>query len=109
MMGDTIEVSRDAFEPITDLVKLGLFKDEKEALKNLVLDQASAKIRYFDSKISKMRSKYKMSFNDFKHRIEERKGIEVFQEWDDFIIWDAYESARGYWLKVETKLLGSSG
>jgi hypothetical protein len=50
-MGDTIEVSRDAFEPITELVKLGLFKDEKEALKNLVLDQAAAKIRHFDSKM----------------------------------------------------------
>jgi hypothetical protein len=50
-MGDTIEVSRDAFEPITELVKIGLFKDEKEALKKLVLDQAAAKISYFDSKI----------------------------------------------------------
>ena len=28
-MGDTIEVSREAFEPIIDLVKLGLFKDKK--------------------------------------------------------------------------------
>jgi len=42
-MGDTIEVSREAFEPIIDLVKLGLFKDEKEALKNLVLDPGSGK------------------------------------------------------------------
>ena len=32
-MSDTIEVSRDVFEPIADLVKIGLFKDEKEALK----------------------------------------------------------------------------
>lgn len=29
-MGDTIEVSIDAFEPITDLVKAGFFKNEKE-------------------------------------------------------------------------------
>ncbi len=108
-MGDTIEVSRDAFEPIAELVKLGLFKDEKEALKNLVLDQAAAKIRYFDSKISEMRSKYKMSFNDFKRRIEERQGDEVFEEWDDFIIWDSYESAKSYWAKVESKLLGNPG
>ena len=108
-MSDTIEVSRDAFEPITELVKLGLFKDEKEALKNLVLDQAASKIRYFDSKIQEMMSKYKMSFKDFKRRIEERKDEEVFEEWDDFIIWDAYESAKSYWLKVETKLSGNQG
>ncbi len=106
-MGDTIEVSRDAFEPITELVKLGLFKDEKDALKNLVLEQAIAKVRCFDSKISEMRSKYKMSFGDFKRRIEERQGEEIFEEWDDFIIWDSYESARSYWAKVETRLQGS--
>jgi hypothetical protein len=108
-MSDTIEVSRDVFEPITELVKLGLFKDEKEALKNLVLDQAATKIRYFDSRIIEMRSKYKMNFEDFKRRIEERKGNEVFEEWDDFIIWDAYESAKRYWLKVEAKLSGNPG
>ena len=42
-MGDTIEVSREAFEPIIDLVKLGLLKDEKEALRNLVPDPGSGK------------------------------------------------------------------
>jgi hypothetical protein len=106
-MTDTIEVSRDVFEPIIELVKLGLFKDEKDALKNLVLDQAASKIRYFDSKIQEMKSKYKMSFKDFKRRIEERKGEEVFEEWDDFIIWDSYESAKSHWLKVQIKLSGN--
>ena len=43
-MSDTVEVSRDAFEPIALLVKEGLFKNEKDALKSLVLDQASSKI-----------------------------------------------------------------
>jgi hypothetical protein len=106
-MSDTIEVSRDVFEPISEPVKLGLFKDEKDALNNLVLDQASAKIRYFDSKLQEMMSKYKMSFMDFKRRIEERECEEVFEEWDDFIIWDSYESAKGYWLKVQIKLSGN--
>ncbi len=108
-MSYTIEVSRDVFEPITELVKLGLFKDEKEALKTLVLDQAASKIRYFDSKILEMRLKYKMSFQDFKCRIEERKGDEAFEEWDDFIIWDAYESAKSYWQKLATRLSGNPG
>ena len=77
-MSDTIEVSRDVFEPITELVKLGLFKDEKKALRKLVLDQAESKIRYFDSRILEMRSKYKMGFEVFKRRIEERKNVEVY-------------------------------
>ncbi len=108
-MSDTIEVSRDVFEPLTDLVKIGLFKDEKEALKNLVLDQARAKIHHLDSEILEMRSKYNMSFEDFKRRIETRKEDEVFEEWDDFIIWDAYESAKSYWLKVVGKLSRNQG
>jgi hypothetical protein len=56
-----------------------------------------------------MKSKYNMSFEDFKRRIEVRKEDEVFEEWDDFIIWDSYESAKSYWLNVEGKLSGSQG
>ncbi|WP_410509488.1 hypothetical protein RSJ42_04510 [Methanosarcina hadiensis] len=42
-MGDAIEyvkVPRKVFEPISDMVKAGLYKDEQEALKRLVHDQA---------------------------------------------------------------------
>ncbi|MDM7939833.1 MAG: hypothetical protein QUS07_05755 [Methanothrix sp.] len=107
-MGDTIEVSRDILEPITELVKLGLYSDEKEALKNLVLERAAAKIRHFDSKIEEMGLKYKMNFEAFKHRIEARRGEEVFEEWDDFIIWESYESGRAYWNDVQRRLKGRS-
>jgi hypothetical protein len=105
-MSDTVEVSRDVFEPITLLVKDGLFKNEKEALKSLVLDQAASKIRQFDAKISEMHAKYRVSFEEFKRRIESRKESESFEEWDDFIIWESYESARGYWADVEIRLKG---
>lgn len=105
-MGDTIEVSRDAFKPITDLVKAGLFKNEKDALSSLVRDQAVAKVHFFNTKIAEMQSKYKMSFSEFKHCIEARKGEEIFGEWDDFVIWESYESARSYWADVEARLKG---
>jgi hypothetical protein len=68
------------------LVREGLFKNEKDALKCLVLDQAASKMRQFDFKISEMCAKHKMSFVDFKRRIESRIGEESFKEWDDFII-----------------------
>lgn len=105
-MNDTVEVSRDAFEPIAALVREGLFRSEKDALKCLVLDQAASKMRQFDFKISEMCAKHKMSFEDFKRRIESRVGEESFEEWDDFIIWESYESARSYWRNVEAKLKG---
>jgi len=105
-MNDIVEVSRDVFEPIAMLVREGLFKNEKDALKCLVLDQAASKIRQFDFNISEMCAKYKMSFEDFKRRIESRIGEEDFEEWDDFIIWESYESARSYWRNVEARLKG---
>ena len=40
-VNDTVEVSRDVFEPIAMLVREGLFENEKDALKCLVLDQAA--------------------------------------------------------------------
>lgn len=107
-MSDTVEVSRDAFEPIALLVKEGLFKNEKDALKSLVLDQAASKIRHFDAKILEMQAKYKVSFEEFKGHIESRKESESFVEWDDFIIWESYESARRYWADVEARLKGQN-
>ena len=92
------------FEPIAMLVREGLFENEKDALKCLVLDQAASKIRHLDFKISEMCAKYKMSFEDFKRRIESRIEEESFEEWDDFIIWESYESARSYWRNVEARL-----
>jgi hypothetical protein len=105
-MSDNVEVSKDVFEPIALLVKDGLFKNEKDALKSLVLDQAASKICHFDSKISEMHAKYKVSFEEFKSRIESRKECESFDEWDDFIIWESYELARSYWADVEARLKG---
>jgi hypothetical protein len=105
-MSDTLEVSRDVFEPIALLVKEGLFKNEKEALKSLVLDQAASKICHFNTKISEMQAKYRMSFEQFKRRVESRTESESFDEWDDFIIWESYESARRYWADVGDSLKG---
>jgi len=105
-MSETVEVSRDVFEPIAMLVRDGLFKDEKDALRSLVLDQAESKIRHFDSLIEEMRAKHGVSFEEFEERIRSRKGSESFDEWDDFIIWESYESAREYWMGVQASLKG---
>lgn len=108
-MSETVEVSKEVFEPITMLVRDGLFKDEKDALKSLVLDQAASKIRHFASLIEEMRAKYDMSFEEFEKRIKLRTGSESFDEWDDFIIWESYESARKYWTGVQANLKGVEG
>ena len=99
-MGDAIEyvkVPKKIFEPISDMVKAGLYKDEQEALQRLVHDQAEQKIDNYGKKIAEMEQKYKMEFSTFEKNINARIGEENFEEWDDFIIWESYVKAYRYW------------
>ena len=99
-MGDAIEyvkVPKKIFEPISDMVKAGLYKDEQEALQRLVQDQAVQKVNNYSKKIAEMEQKYKMDFSAFEKKINSRVGEEDFEEWDDFIIWESYVKACRYW------------
>jgi Arc/MetJ-type ribon-helix-helix transcriptional regulator len=102
LLGEAIEyvkIPREIFEPISDMVKVGLYKDEEEALKQLVHDQAEQKIDYYGKKVDEMEKKYGMDFSTFEKRIQSRVGEEDFEEWDDFIIWESYVTASRYWEK----------
>jgi hypothetical protein len=100
LLGEAIEyvkIPRKIFEPISDMVRVGLYKDEQEALKQLVHDQAEKKIDYYGKMVAEMEKKYGMDFSTFEKRIQSRVGEEDFEEWDDFIIWESYVTASRYW------------
>jgi Arc/MetJ-type ribon-helix-helix transcriptional regulator len=100
VMGDAIEyvkVPKKIFEPISDMVKAGMYKNEQEALQRLVHDQAEQKIDSYRKKIAEMEQKYGMDFSAFEERINSRESEEDFEEWDDFIIWESYVKAYRYW------------
>jgi len=105
-VGDYVKVSKEAFAPIVELVRIGLFRDEKDALVGIIREQARNKIQYYGEKISEMARKYKVDFQGFKKIIEGRKDEEVFEEWDDFIQWESYEEALRYWTEVEERVKG---
>ena len=105
-MGDYVKVSKEAFAPIVELVRIGLFRDEKDALVGIIREQARNKIQFYGEKISEMERKYKVDFQGFKNIIEGRKDEEVFEEWDDFIQWESYEEALRYWTEVEERVKG---
>ena len=104
IMGDYIKVSKEAFAPIAELVRIGLFKNEKDALTGIIREQAKNKIFYYENKIGEIERKYKIDFQGFKKIIEGRKDEEVFEEWDDFIHWEGYEEALRYWTEVEERV-----
>ena len=105
-MGDYVKVSKETFAPIVELVRIGLFRDEKDALVGIIREQARNKIQFYGEKISEMERKYKVDFQGFKKIIEGRKDEEVFEEWDDFIQWESYEEALRYWTEVEERVKG---
>ena len=103
-MENYVKVSRDVFAPIVELVRIGLFRDEKDALVGIIREQARNKIWYYGGKISELERKYRVDFLEFKKIIEGRKDEEVFEEWDDFIQWESYEEALRYWTEVEERV-----
>lgn len=103
-MVDYVKVPKETFEPIAELVRIGLFRDEKDALRGLIREQAKNKIRFYGKKISEMERKYKVDYQEFKKLVEKRKDEEVFEEWDDFIQWASYEEALRYWTEVEERV-----
>jgi len=105
-MEEYVKVSKEVFAPIAELVRIGLFKDEKDALVGIIREQARNKISYYEKKIGEMKMKYGVDFQEFKDAIEKRKDEEVFEEWDDFIQWESYEEALRYWTEVEEQVQG---
>ena len=103
-MENYVKVSKEVFAPIVELVRIGLFRDEKDALAGIIREQARNKIWYYGGKISELKGKYKVDFPEFKRIIEGRKDEEVFEEWDDFIQWESYEEALKYWTEVEARV-----
>jgi hypothetical protein len=92
-----VKVPRKVFEPISDMVKADMYKDEQEALKRLVHDKAEQKMGYYSKKIAEMEQKYGMNLSAFENRIQSRTGEEDFEEWDDFTLWESYVTASRYW------------
>jgi Arc/MetJ-type ribon-helix-helix transcriptional regulator len=100
VLGDAIEyvkIPKKIFDPISDMVKAGIYKDEQEALQHLVHDQAEQKIEHYGKKIAEMEQKYGMDFSAFEKKIHSRIDEENFEEWDDFIFWESYVKAYRYW------------
>lgn len=105
-MWDYVKVPKEMFEPLAELVRIGLFRDEKDALAGIIREQVKNKIYYYEKKINEMKRKYKADFQAFKKIVEERRDEEVFEEWDDFIQGESYEEALRYWTEIEERVRG---
>ena len=87
-MGDYVKVPKEMFEPLAELVRIGLFRDEKDTHRGIIREQAKSKIYYYEKEINEMKRKY------------------LRNEWGDFIQWESYEEALRYWTEVEERVKG---
>ncbi len=63
------------------------FKDIKSFVKSQALLMMMAKIDKYESEDKFFERKYRMSFEDFRHKMEETKEKEDFEEEDDYLDW----------------------
>jgi hypothetical protein len=59
---DYVKVSKEAFAPIVELVRIGLFRDEKDAIVGIIREYATNKIQYYREKINIQKKKYQVDF-----------------------------------------------
>ncbi|HMW06625.1 MAG TPA: hypothetical protein PK079_06285 [Leptospiraceae bacterium] len=62
----------------------------KQTLIHWMLLDSLAKENYYREKIQIFQKKYNVTFEAFENKIETAEK-ESFEEWDDFIEWEAYE------------------
>jgi hypothetical protein len=96
---ETIEIPKDIWNPISSLVRHGLYKNEKSALINIVHDLSVSKMTEYASSLHTFETKYGLIFEDFEKRITSAQK-EDFEQWDDYIEWKACTKAYHYWKSV---------
>lgn len=82
-----------------DLVETTTSKEILEML----LDKALSKTEYYHSKCKEFEEKYGIDFISFKKKVEESEQ-ESFEEWDDLIEWEGYQSVYIEWKKKYEEL-----
>ncbi len=69
---------------------------EENDVLSLALSHATTKYEYFASRTRMYSEKYGTDYKSFKKKIENAKN-ESFDEWDDLIAWESFETAAEEW------------
>ena len=63
----------------------------KDTLKEILVLEELAKLHATKARIKQFEDKYRLSFEAFSQKIKDK---EIFEEYDDFIEWKAYQQLR---------------
>jgi len=96
---ETVEIPKEVWDPISSLVRHGLYKNEKSALIHIVHDLSLSKMKEYESAMREFEKKYNLIFEEFEKQLK-ATSKEDFEKWDDYIEWKAYAKAYSYWKSV---------
>lgn len=84
-------------DTITRILAEGGFESEAEAMKDLSLTIALAKVSRYEREYERFKRKYNLDFTDFLRRIEGKIEEENFEEEDDLKDWEFAWRALNLW------------
>ena len=70
----------------------------QNSLKEFLIFYPLTKLGEYKKQIEVFEKKYNMSFQEFEKKVKESEE-EIFEEWDDYIIWEGLEKALKIWKK----------
>lgn len=85
-------------------VPVSIAKDLSDEILSLYQDKVLTKIEFYRSRLRQMESKYKMTFQEFKKRVDESED-EAFSDWDDLILWEGYHLGFQEWSNKNRDIL----
>jgi len=94
MRNITLKVPENMYGFVSDL-----FETKEEMLKDFLYSIAMAKVSDYRKREEVYESKYDQIFKKFERKVLSKDREEVFEEWDDYIIWKAIHEAHELWVK----------
>ncbi len=89
-------------EIVRPLVLSGIYKNEKLALKDIVLDYLLKKSQNYKLTILKFQSKYELNFKDFSEKIKNNAKMQEEEDWMD---WKAAIEMNEAWNNAATMII----
>lgn len=100
-----MHIQKTISDILRPLVISGIYKDEKSALKDLVVDFVKKKIEIYASVIRQMESKYGKDFDSITKKMKNKATIEFEDDWME---WKAALLMKEAWHTALKKLLGNA-
>lgn len=90
----TLKVPANMYGFVSDI-----FETKDELLRDFLCSITLAKVSDYRKREEVYEKKYRQRFEEFEKRVLDKDREEIFEEWDDYILWKAIHKAYELWAK----------